>query len=144
MIDYKYRIFESQWGIVVDLYGEIYDRSAYKNLPQHTDVYYIGDSLAVLFEPQKLPDREYINIHSDDHAFIVEGIKRVADLIKKYSPYKNTLVVFTEAVFGICDFQPEGLTACAMQWAAKTFGFECPEIQVTFDKSANQYIFSFE
>lgn len=55
--------------------------------------------------------------------------------IQAQSKYEETLIVIQSIGYNYyCDFQEEGLTAAIIEWAAKAFGFECPEIPVEYDR----------
>lgn len=144
MIDHKYKIFKSRYPIIIELYGDVYDYLDFRNiLVNKTNCFKIDDYIHVWFNPEKLPGYKYTNIHPNDYPWILQGIERVYDLIGEYSPYKHTLIVFNEAIFSLCDFQAEGLIAGTMEWAAKAFKFECPKIEVDFDKETNKYLYNF-
>lgn len=144
MICHKYKIFISQYPIIIDLYGDVYDYMNFKDIfANKTNYFEIKDCIHVWFEPKKLPEYKYTNIHPNDYPFILQGIEIVHDLIREHSQYKDTVIVFNEAIFSLCDFQEEGLIVGAMEWAAKAFKFECPKIEVAFDKASNKYLYNF-
>ncbi|MGN0537277.1 MAG: hypothetical protein ACI4M3_04815 [Acutalibacteraceae bacterium] len=145
MIYHKYKIFISQYPIIIDMYGDVYDYTKFKDIfADKTDFFEINDCIHVCFKPKKLPEYKYTNIHPNDYPFIIQGIEIVSDLIKEHSQYRDTLIVFNEAIFSLCDFQEEGLIAATIEWAAKAFKFEYPKIEVAFDKATNKYLYNFE
>ncbi len=141
MIHHHYKVCKSQWGIFIDFYGDTGEFLNDGSADENCTIITVSDNLHIIFKPKKQNGSQYVYMHPDDYSFIVKGILQVADLIVEHSPYQSTAVIFNECIYSVCDFQKEGLTVGAMEWAAKAFDFECPKVNVSFDKNRNQYIF---
>ncbi|OWA35219.1 hypothetical protein B9G55_11165 [Saccharibacillus sp. O16] len=131
-LEYVYRVFKTTWGIYikVDAGYTSFSNHGYKHVTE------ITSGLWVHYQT----DGE--NVMEEDIIFLNKGLSKVEDLILKNSPYKNNTLIFVDSItIAPSDFQEEGLTAAIMEWAAKAFNFEKPEIKVDYNQKNNKYEF---
>ncbi len=149
-IIHKYRMWKTSWGIAIDIYGRVCDYNKFfrnKEFLENENVVKICEEISVLFLPDKNENvgsaDSYNQMHPDDYPYLIEGLIKVSKDIMHYTKYKNTLIIINRLEFSLCDFQKDGMIAGMMEWAARAFGFECPKIDVTYQKDINRYIYEF-
>lgn len=134
---YNYKKFISKWGIAFFItFGYCKNSTSnYKNISKR-----INNSIY------------FYNLHNDlnkdtkllneDLNYLYYGLSLISNKIAENSSYHNdTLILLKDITYSICFFQQEVLTACIIEYCAKMFSFNIPEIKITFDK--NKYIYDF-
>ena len=149
-IIHKYRMLKTSWGIVINIYGKVCEYDKFlcdEEFLMNKNVVRICERIWVLFLPDKNenvgPDDSYNQMHPEDYPYLIEGLTKVSQSIMQYTKYKNTLIIINRLEYSLCDFQKEGIIAGMMEWAARAFGFECPKIDVVYQKDINRYIYDF-
>ena len=133
----KCSICKSSWAIDIKIIAEIKSFTGSNNICKE-----ICDGIWFSVIPQPLVKGEVF--WEEDIKWLIEGIKYVREMIIKNSKYGNkTWIEIGSLQFSICDFQEDALPIAMMYWAAKSFGFEMPDVEVTFDKTENRYLFEF-
>jgi hypothetical protein len=128
---FHYLIGKKSWGIAIFLTAEA----------RH----FVGSSASArAADPDIWLVVEDVQLTPDEHEFLLLGLRLVAKAIKHHTSIKIPVIIHVMNVeFGLCDYQPEGLTGAIAGWAAKEFGFPELEIPVDFDCLKNRYIFRF-
>lgn len=128
----SYRIIKSQWGIAIDITGEIASLENYKEKEfciKIDEGLWIRILNAVTCEEEKL---------------IYTGLKKISELIKLASPYKfDSLIIFHAIEYNPCDYQTEGLIPAIYQWVSEALKIDTPNIEVRFNKNLNKYEFNY-
>ena len=125
----SYRIIKSQWGIAIDITGEItlFDKDKEKGYRKIDDGLWIR-IISIL----KCEEKEYI----------YTGLKDISKLIINASPYKNNTLIRIHAIdYNPCDYQIEGLIPAIYQWISGILTINTPKIETKFNKSLNKYEF---
>lgn len=138
-MQYEYYICKTSWWIYIDIIAEVVD----------VDVWGLGHSAmkvtdGIWIKFAESPIMEGTAFNMSDLPFLVKGLQMVQDQILSASEYKNTLILIQSLQYNPCNFQEEGLIAAIIEWAARTFYFKVPTINVSFDKKKNKYIFDYE
>lgn len=134
-MEYKYCVLKSSWGIVVFLDAEFVE---YVKNSSHEKVLQVTDGIWLEYR------QKYQNAYHADLPYLKQGILLVQGQIRLHSNYKDTLIVIQSVEFNECHFQAEGLTAAIIEWAAKAFDFDCPEIPVEYDRENRRYVYDFD
>lgn len=138
MIEHTYFICKSSWCINISIFAEYINFEKPKTDSKFVKV---TDGLWMKFAEKPMIENEIFC--DDDLPYLMKGLQIVKKQIISNSEFDNTLIIIHSLSFSICDFQEEGLIVAMMEWAAKAFGFSCPQIKVEFDKPNNRYIFNF-
>jgi hypothetical protein len=77
------------------------------------------------------------------HPYVAFGLGLVAQQIRAVRGADITVEIL-DLEFPHCDFQPEGLSAAMIQWAAEEFGITPPLVHIRFDAGINRYLFAFD
>ena len=138
----KYKFFQSQWGIVIQLeagwkiVSDIGDKGKYMEV---TDCIY--------FQPVLLPYPDSQNLTDDELQYFCDGLKLISKYLYKLLQEDSYLIISLQSIqFSDCYIQIEGFKASAIQWASETFDFPMPTIEIHFDRLKSQngmYIFDF-
>jgi len=129
----SYRMIKSQWGIAIDIAGEVTSFDQYQNKDLCEK---ISDYIWLRF---------LISLDCEEQKFIRYGLFRVAESINQVSPYENdTLIIFHSINYNPSDYQQEGLTAAVYKWVTDVFKIAMPEYSVSFSRSHNKYEFNYE
>ncbi|MCP4134175.1 MAG: hypothetical protein GY754_24595 [bacterium] len=132
---YKYKVIKSSWGILILIKAEIVEKDIFDSTDYFDIKIFDGLYCSILAA----------NLLDSGIDYILTGLKRVSSQIKA-SPFLkyNTCIVLHSIEFSLCDFQEEGLEAAIIEWAAKTFKFDKPKIEVNYNKKLNKYEFIYE
>jgi len=117
----------ASWGIAIDLRARAV----------------IGDDLP----PDSLPagDRvalavNGVQLEAEEVEQLLRGLGLMAPAIEAAHPDVHVLVRLGAVSFTPTDYQPEGLVAAMIGWAAEEFGLEQVPWDLRFDKSTNRYL----
>ena len=129
---FKYRLVKASWAIAIDITAEA-------SFP------------AVLpGAATKIQDRLWLNIapewlSKDERRYLQVGMTLVADSILASQPKAgHILVTVVDVQYNPCHYQPEGLAAALVGWAAQEFSFKVQEIPVEVDRATKRYIYKFQ
>lgn len=82
--------------------------------------------------------------HPGDVKELIKGLKLVDSKIIENSTYKSeTLIELYSLQFDLCYFQQDALPVAMMGWAASTFRFEMPLVEVRFDRATRKFDFDY-
>ena len=141
-LSHHYQCFISTFPISILFYGDVLDYTSYSvPLTENDRMFDVNENVHVLFSPVILPGNKYGCMQQEDYPFVVRGIEKVVEQIRKSSEFYNTLIIFHELEYLYADRQEEGFVVGAMEWAAKAFGFESPEVKAAFDQENRKYVF---
>lgn len=133
--NYGYKVGLGKWQIAILI--EAGYRSLRDNEPNHEMIYL---DHGVYFSNKLLPYPQSQPLLPQEMQFFCHGLKIVAKQISASLPrYPNSVIILRSALFSDCDRQDEAFTAAAIEWAGKTFQFEPPNYQVSFDSSQGEY-----
>ena len=124
------RIIRYSWGIAIDITAR---------WSSVTD----GTSDLIQVSPHLWLDIRTTELPAEDVTYLLSGLQRVGDDALSHAPAKDVVIEIGKVVYRPTDYQPEGMSAAIIGWAAEEFGFDPPEIQITFDRRANRYEFHF-
>jgi hypothetical protein len=125
------RIIKTSWGIAIDIHArtEMVDRIN-------------GDALSVT--PRVFLKLTGVILPTADVNYILRGIKRMAPALEGKEPEKLIVIEVDQVIYTPTDYQPEGVEAAIIGWICEDFGLPSPIENVSFDRAANKYTFSFE
>ncbi|WP_171164021.1 hypothetical protein [Streptomyces sp. I05A-00742] len=132
----RYRLFRTAWGIRIDLTASAVTTAA---PPAHGERVADGvwlDAAPVLTHPPT--DGRGNRLSPDEAAWLHHGLSLAAPFLP---PDRHTLVTVHHVRFPETDYQPEGLAAALLLWAEQEFELPAHPITVTFDRSANRYVY---
>lgn len=88
MIKHKYILCKSSWGIVIGIYGNVYDYDSYDfnaHILGEDGFTKLCEGVYVLFEKELDnrigPDESYNQMHIADYPYMLEGLHRVSGQI---------------------------------------------------------------
>lgn len=141
-MEYRYYIFKSVFPLCFFMEAEFedYTEKLVSHVANNPDEEIVEAANGIWLEYRQKSK----NAYHEDLPHLVKGLQLVQDQIRANCAYKEVLILIDSIKFLLCDFQAEGLTPTMMGWAAKAFGFECPEIEVGFDKANRRYVFDFD
>jgi len=124
---FSLRVIQASWGIAIDLRARavIGDDLPPDSLPA-------GDRVALDLNGVQLPAEEVEQL--------LRGLRLMVHAIASAHPGVHVLVQLGAMSFTPTDFQPEGLVAAMIGWAAEEFGLEQVPWDLRFDKSTNRYL----
>ena len=126
----SYRIIKSQWGIAIDIVGEI---TSLENCIANADSIKIDNGLWI---------KILCKLSYEEEQYIYSGFKSISELIINALPYKaNTLVIIHAIEYSLCDYQIEGLIPAIYQWVSGILKINIPKVEVEFNKKLNRYEF---
>lgn len=126
---YYYRVIEAGWGVAVGLAAEA--RPASDRGATATE---ICEGMWLEIQPSWLSD--------DEREHLKRGLLKVAVPLRQHNPFNGPVLVrVVDLHYNPSDYQVEGLFCAICGWAAATYGFEVPKIEVSFDKTKNRYLF---
>lgn len=138
MRTYWYRLLKTSWGISIQLTAEYQKCSEYSG----TNIIKIMDGLYLHIADTKYPESSGFSIEGLN--WIIYGLTSISSDIIKKSPFCNdTLIVIHSVIYGMCDYQDEGMVPAIVGWAAEEFDFEPPIINVSYSRDQNRYIYDF-
>jgi hypothetical protein len=127
----SYRVIMAQWGIAIDISGEI---ASYSDYDDKVSCRKIDDGLWL-----KIAN----HMSHEESEYMYTGLKKNSDSIKAISPFKcNTLIIFHEIKYNLCDYQPEGLIPAVYKWISEAFKIDTPIVEVSYNRAINKYKFS--
>lgn len=86
----------------------------------------------------------YIFCLREDKEAIRYGISIIKDDILSNSTFYNgTVIQICSLQYNLCYYQKEAVSVAMMNWCSEVFGFKCKEIDSSFNKENNKYIFDF-
>lgn len=112
----RYKIFKSKWGITIVLeagyriLSDIEGKDNYRKLSEN--LYF--DSLLRPYPISQFLTAEELN-------YFCNGLKLVNKQILETLPNHSCLIVLCSIEFSDCYIQNDGFTACAIQWASRSF-----------------------
>lgn len=128
---FVYSVLKSSWRVYVELDAD------WRNFSE-----FVGSSTKIsekLFFSQK---SNYIN--ERELEFLKLGLRLAAKNIDELFKDKEPIVVITQKItFNICDYQEEGLACAILGWISQEFNINVPDVDVSFDKPNNRYVFRF-
>lgn len=146
---YTYKMFLTKWPIYVVILGRVecitnFDKNNFEEIVPGLWAGYAPKIDGYPFYGQE----EFGGLFLDeyDKPGILQGLKNVGDLIIKNSPFKSdTLIIIEGIAYDLTSYQEEALPHAVMMWAAETMQFECPHVEVTFDKTKkhSQYVYNY-
>ncbi len=132
MTKYSFRCIKASWGISIDILADCKQKS----LHEKKEFVNLAPGLWATILCNNIPD--------DEMEFLWKGLQYVGNSIINNSPFRNdTLIVIYSIEYNYCDFQPEGLLAAIIGWAAQEFQFKEPDVNIFFDIARNKYVFNF-
>ena len=127
----SYRVIKTQWGIAIDIIGEI---TSWDNYKEKVFCKKIDDGLWV---------RILNTLTYDEENFVYAGLKAISESINLASPYRfNSLIIFHAIEYNLCDYQPEGLIPAIYKWVSDTLKIDTPKIEARFNIASNKYEFN--
>jgi hypothetical protein len=123
------RILKWSWGIAIDLRA----RAVLAAQPR-AGALRVGDRLQLDVSQVQLPDQ--------DIEQLIRGLRIMAEKIMAAQPHGYVVVEVDKVKYTPTDYQPEGVAAAMIGWAAEEFELTPPDMDVYFDKTKNRYVFS--
>lgn len=127
---YRYRLLKSSWGIQITItaqvsFGEVEDGEWVDS----------AHRLAILFADSVtgIPD-SYKQELGNGLAFVAP------EIVERLEGAAATVTVL-QVTFTECDFQIEGLAVAICRWAEAEFDLRPRQIDESFDRGANRYVF---
>lgn len=142
MIEHKYVVLQSSWGISIKIVGSLdkYDEK-YKEKYKENNFCQINESFFLCCSNEY---STYPNLLGQEEK---ELIKNVIIFLNKNkmlrSQYEKTIIIINGIQYNYCDYQKDGLIVAIIEWMAEAFGFSSPKIPVMYDANQNKYIFDF-
>jgi hypothetical protein len=123
------RILKSSWGIAIDLRA----RAVLAAKPK-AGAMRVAERVQLDVSKVQLPD--------EDNEQLIRGLKIMAAKIMAAQPHGYVVIEVDKVEYTPTDYQPEGLAAAMIGWAAEEFNLTQPDMDVYFDKAKNRYVFS--
>lgn len=142
MIFHRYKLFISRWGIVLNIYGDVHDYDEYtigRDDLNEENFFEVCEDVYVHFDRTE----ESVMLYPADYPYMLEGLKKVSGQIAANSRFECTVIVIAKIEYDMSCMQNEGFVAGMMEWAARAFGFECPQVLTSFEKDKNYYVYRF-
>jgi hypothetical protein len=125
MSTYQYRLLRTSWGIWIRLTARV-------SPGEGPDGVVVAPGL-----PVRLAFEEAAaHLIEEDREELARGLAVVAPEM----PGPVTVTV-SEALYSLCDFQPDGLAVAMCRWAEQEFGLPPRVIGESYDPTANRYVF---
>lgn len=135
MKEYKYMLFKGRWGISITIFGQVLDKNIFDGVCEK-----VCDGIWLSFNERSLDSREIFC--EEDKISIHKGVYMMKDSILCNSCFDNrTVIEICSLRYNECYFQQEAMVIAMMNWCASVFGFECKEIESSFDYERNKYKF---
>ena len=135
MQKYKYTLFKGRWDISITIFGQVLDKNVFNGVCEK-----VCDGIWISFSEHPL-DREEI-FCKRDRISIYEGVDMVKDSILRNTPFANrTVIEICSLQYNECYFQQEAMVIAMMNWCSSVFEFEYKEVESSFDREKNQYMF---
>jgi hypothetical protein len=126
---FSLRILKSGWGIAIDIVAQ-------------ASVSPASTSGAIQASP-RIWLRILPPLPTDDSNWLLFGLRRVASQIEEAYPHDPIMVEIEQIDYVPTDYQPEAMAAAIIGWATEEFDLGDPDIDVTFDRGTNRYVFSY-
>ena len=128
LLNHKYKVLKSTWGISIEIIGEITDNSFNKEYCQ------IFCDFGC-----ELPDD--LNISEKEH--IIKGLAFLYEDIKNILDRPQIVIIIRQVNYNLCDYQEEGLTAAIVEAVSQALCIDTIQTDVVFDQKSNKYLFNF-
>jgi hypothetical protein len=127
---FNYRLAKASWAIAIDIVAEAH---VVPMTPAKAQM--VKERLWLRIDPAWLTDEE--------SAYLVRGLRLVADYVLDSRRGEEFILIWVREIqFNPCHYQPEGLAAAMMGWAAKEFGFARIEVPVEIDRKSKRYVYN--
>ncbi len=126
---FSLRVLQASWGIAIDLQA----RSGHcGEFPPGS--LQVADRVALAVGDVELGEQ--------DTDQLVRGLALMAPAIQRRRPNAQVLVELGAVTFTLTDYQPEGLAAAMIGWAAEEFRVEQVAWELRYDGNINRYVLS--
>lgn len=128
LLNHKYKVLKTTWGISIEIIGEITDHS-----PDEKCCRVCNDLWC------ELPDRLDIS----EKEYIIKGLEMLCYDIKRSFARSPTVIVIRRVNYNLCDHQEDALTAAVVDTVSKALCIDTVQVKVDFDRENNKYLFDY-
>jgi hypothetical protein len=125
---FELRLLKSTWGIAIDLRAQ-----AQFLLQAPSGLIMAGERTWLDVSKFTLPDQDIMQLAA--------GLALASPTIQLQHASGHVVVEVLHVDYTPTDYQSEGMAAAMLGWAAEEFDLDLPQVEVDFDKEANQYTF---
>jgi hypothetical protein len=122
------RLLKSTWGIAIDLQAQ-------------AQFLLEAPSGLILAGERTWLDASKIKLAEQDITQLASGLSLASPMIERQHASGHVVVEVLQVDYTPTDYQPEGMAAAMLGWAAEEFELDLPQVEVDFDKEANRYVF---
>lgn len=141
MTEYEYFANGEDYCIEIRIIGKIIN---YDECEDEKGIVKVADEIWVKFMDEAIMEDE--KLYDKDMPYVVKALEMVQNNIRKYSKYKNNLIVIGSLKYDRDKFQNEGMIAAIIEWVMREElnNIFFPYIEYSFDKGKNKFIYKFD